>query len=160
MKLSSLFAIIWVQLCPFKENVSSLDWLRSCHLLFTLVSAGTLCVAPSPTARASPALVKVRMSHSNEAAALGHIWHPPAHLSLPFALNEPCKPPFLYLPELPSSGKEGEGLLATQPERESFNANPLHWGLLGWVTVQAASTSRNCSTDLRGEVAQSNPTLE
>lgn len=133
MKHSPLSVTLWIQPCPPEENLSSLDLLQ--ELLFAILSSEPwYLLCSNPTARTSPALVRVGTPHSKD-----HIWHLPTHLALPFGLK-PCRLPCTYQSygQRQRRTREG-GLLTTQAERESFNASPLHWGLLGWVMFMPGS---------------------
>lgn len=134
MKHSPLSVTLWIWPCPSEENLSSLDLPQ--ELLFAILSSQPwYLLCSNPTARTSPALVKVGMSHSKN-----HIWHLPTHLTLLFGLNKPCRLSCTYQSYGQSQRRTREGgLLATQPERESFNAGPLHWGLLDWVMLTPGS---------------------
>jgi len=68
-----------------QERSFAIDSSQPCYLLFS-----------HTTARTSPALVNVGMSHSDDIASLDHIRHWPAHLAPLFALNEPCRLPCTY----------------------------------------------------------------
>lgn len=95
MKHGPLSATLWVRPCPFEGNVSSLALLQELSLALH-PSQPRYLPCSSPTARTSPATVKAGTSQSNDIAALDHIWHPPAHLALLCAPNEPCRPPSTY----------------------------------------------------------------